>query len=85
MADLEIAGSNETVMAIYRMLRDQRIGLERASVLAAAYELTLRALAVKDRNDPITKSIAEKIIQIGQHGVQDPLQISKLAIRELGH
>jgi hypothetical protein len=82
---LEIAGSNKTVMAIYRMLRDQRIGLERASVLAAAYELTLRALTVKDRNDPVTKSIAEKIIQIGQRGGHDPNQISKLAIKELGH
>jgi len=72
-------------MAIYRMLRDQRIEGERASGFAAAYELTLRALAVKDRDDPITKLIAEKIIQIGQRGVQDPLQISKLAIKELGH
>ena len=34
-------------MAIYRMLRDQRIEGERASMLAAAYELALRALAVK--------------------------------------
>jgi hypothetical protein len=72
-------------MAIYRMLRDQRIEGERASMLAAAYDLALRTLAVKDRNDPITKSIAEKIIQIGQRGVQDPLQISKLAIKELEH
>jgi hypothetical protein len=67
------------------MLREQRIGPERASVLAAAYELTLRALAVKDRDDPITKLIAEKIIWIGQRDVQDPCQISKLAIEELRH
>ena len=72
-------------MAIYRLLRDQRIELERASVLAAAYELTLRALGLKDRDDPITKIIAEKIIQIGQRGVRDPHQISTLAIQELGH
>jgi hypothetical protein len=72
-------------MAIYRMLRDQRIGLGRASVLAAAYELTLRALAVKDRDDPITELIAEKIIQIGRRDVQDQFQISKLAIKELSH
>jgi hypothetical protein len=72
-------------MAIYRMLREQRIGQDRACALAAAYELTLLALAVMDRNDAITKPIAEKIIQIGQRGVQDPHQISKLAIKELGH
>ena len=57
-------------MAIYRMLRDQRIEGERASGFAAAYELTLRALAVKDRDDPITRLIAEKIIQIGRRDVQ---------------
>ena len=68
-------------MAIYRLLRDQRFELGRASVLAAAYELTLHALAVKDRDDPIT----EKIIRIGQRDVQDPCQISKLAIKELRH
>ena len=72
-------------MAIYRMLRDQRFELGQASVLAAAYELTLRALAVKDRDDPITELIAEKIIQIGRRDVQDQFQISKLAIKELRH
>jgi len=70
-------------MAIYRMLRGQR--LARACVLAAAYEVTLRALAVKDRDGPIAKLIAEKIVQIGQRGVQDPRQISNLAIKELVH
>ena len=58
-------------MAIYRMLRDKEIGLKEAGVLAAAYELTLRTLSVKDRDDPITKLIAEKIIRIGQRGVED--------------
>jgi hypothetical protein len=70
-------------MAIYRMLREQGIELKRAGVLAAAYELTLGALAVTDRDDPITKLIAEKIMQIGQHDAEDAHQISKLAIEEL--
>ena len=46
-------------MAIYRMLRNERIGVEEASILAAAYELTLRALDIKDRADPVTERVAE--------------------------
>ena len=71
-------------MAIYRMLRNQRIGVEEASILAAAYELTLRALDIKDRADPVTERVAEKIIEIGRRGLRDPLQISELTIKELG-
>jgi ribosome-binding factor A len=44
----------------------------------------LRAIGLKDRNDPITEMIAKKIIEIAQTGVRDPAQISTLAIKEIG-
>ena len=50
----------------------------------AAYEKTLRALDLKDRNDPITQLVAEKIIAVGRLGIEDPAEISKLALRKLG-
>jgi hypothetical protein len=49
-----------------------------------AYEQTLKALCLKDRNDPLTEMIAKRIIEIGQTGVKDPAQISQLAIKGLG-
>jgi hypothetical protein len=49
-----------------------------------AYEQTLRALRLKDRNDPITQLVAEKIIAIGRTGIEDPTEISKLALKQLG-
>ena len=49
-----------------------------------AYEQTLRALRLKDRSDPITQLVAEKIIAIGRLGIEDPAEISKLALKELG-
>jgi hypothetical protein len=52
--------------------------------LAAAYELTLRALRLKDRDDPITQLVAEKIIAIGRLEIEDPADISELALKELG-
>jgi hypothetical protein len=50
----------------------------------SAYELTLRALRLKDRDDPITQFVAEKIIAIDRLGIEDPVEISKLALKELG-
>jgi hypothetical protein len=49
-----------------------------------AYEETLRALRLKDRSDPITQLVAEKIIAVGRLGIEDPAEISKLALKELG-
>ncbi len=71
-------------MAIYRLLQNLPMGPEEISRLSAAYEQTLKALSIKDRNDPLTEMIAKKIIEIGQTGVRDPAQISQLAIKGLG-
>jgi hypothetical protein len=51
--------------------------------LVTAYEQTLRTLRLKDRSDPITQLVAEKIIAIGRLGIEDPAEISKLALKEL--
>ena len=70
-------------MAIYRILQNSPLGPEDLRRLADAYEHTLRALAVKDRNDPLAEFIAKKIIEIGQTGLKDPAQISARAVQEL--
>jgi len=51
-----VSGEREA-MAIYRLLRNTP--LAESSHLMAAYELTLRALDLVDRNDPLTVMIAE--------------------------
>lgn len=71
-------------MAIHRLLQNSPLGPEEIGRLVAAYEQTLKTLCVKERNDPLTDLIAKKIFEIGQTGVEDPDQISKLAIRQLG-
>jgi hypothetical protein len=71
-------------MTIYRLFQNSPLGPEEISRLSAAYEQTLKALCVKDRNDPLTEMIARKIIEVGQTGVKDPAQISQLAIKDLG-
>ena len=71
-------------MAIYRLLQNSPMGPEQISRLSEAYEQTLKALSLKDRNDALTELIAKKIIEIGQTGVKEPAQISELAIKGLG-
>jgi hypothetical protein len=71
-------------MAIYRLFQKLPMGPEEITRLGSAYELTLKALGLKDRNDPITEIIAKKIIEIGQTGVKEPAQISAIAVKDLG-
>jgi hypothetical protein len=70
-------------MAIYKLIQNTPFEPKDIERLVTAYEQTLRALRLKDRSDPITQLVAEKIIAIGRLGIEDPAEISKLAIREL--
>ena len=71
-------------MAIRRLMQNKVFGPKDIERLVAAHELTLRALRLKDRDDLITQLVAEKIIAIGRLGIEDPAEISKLALKELG-
>jgi hypothetical protein len=68
-------------MAIYKRLQNEP--LAETSHLLAAYELTLRALSLVDRNDPLTAIIANKVIEIGATGLRNPDEISKRAVKLL--
>jgi len=70
-------------MAIYRILQNSPLGPEEIAKLTDAYERTLRAFGLVDRNDPITELIAKKIIELAQRGVREAKQLSALAVKEL--
>jgi hypothetical protein len=72
------------MLAIQKLLQNNPFEPKDVERLAMAYEQTLRALRLKDRADPITQLVAEKIIAVGRMGIEDPEAISKLAIKELG-
>ena len=71
-------------MAIYRILQNMPLSPEDISRLVTAYEATLKALGLTDRTDPLTELVARKIIEIGQTGIRDPLEISRQAVGDLG-
>jgi len=70
-------------MAIYKLIQNTAFEPKDIERLVTAYEQTLRTLRLKDRSDPITQLVAEKIIAIGRLGIEDPAEISGLALKEL--
>ena len=71
-------------MTIHQLFKNTAFGPDEIERLVMAYEQTLRALRLTDRNDPITQLVAEKIIAIGRMGIEDPAEITKLALKQLG-
>jgi hypothetical protein len=70
-------------MAIYRIFKQRVFEPEAVIVMAKAYEDTLAALQLSDRQDPITELVAKKIVEIAETGEHDPLQLRDRALEEI--
>jgi hypothetical protein len=71
-------------MPINRLLRDLKLQPEEVERLDRAYTFALNALHLTDRNDPVCEIVARKVIEIGTSGADDPKEISRLAVKQLG-
>ena len=58
-------------MTIRRLIQNLAFDQDDIERLAAAYEEALRALHISDRDDPINKVIAQRIIEGARAGVRD--------------
>jgi hypothetical protein len=67
-------------VAIYRLLQRSAFAPEDTKRLGQAYELALVQLELKDRDDPLTESIARSIIEIAQTGEKEPEMICARAL-----
>jgi hypothetical protein len=70
-------------VAIYRLLQNRPFEPEDITIMTTAYEDALRVLQLTNRDDPITETIAQKIIQIAQTGERDPKMLCAKAIEYL--
>jgi len=70
-------------MSIYKLIRNTPLEPHDLQRLITAYEQTLLALGLKDRDDSLTRIVAQKIFEVGQTGIEDPAEISKLVIKQL--
>jgi hypothetical protein len=71
-------------MTIYKLIQNVPLGPDEIPRLVAAHHETLRALGLKDRDDPITRIVARQVFEVAKTGIEDPAQISKLTINQLG-
>jgi hypothetical protein len=67
-------------VAIYRLLQKSAFEPEDIKRMAEAYELALLQLELKDRDDPLTESIATLIIEVAQTGEKDATMICARAL-----
>jgi hypothetical protein len=70
-------------VAIYRLLQNSDFGPEDIHRIAAGYELVLIYLELKDRDDPLTETIAKYVIEAAQAGAKDPEKICSIALTRL--
>jgi len=71
-------------MAVYKIIQNSPLEPHDIQRLVTAYKQTLPVLGLKERDDPLTRIVAQKIFEVGQTGIEDPEAISKLAIKQLG-
>jgi hypothetical protein len=71
-------------MAIYRLMHDASFDDAETKLLAASYEAALQLLGLKNREDPITKIVASKIIEVFRAGQRDPARICAETLKALG-
>jgi len=60
--------------------RDSVFEPEDIAQLAASLESALTHLGVKDRNDPMTNSVAKLIIQLAKDGERDSTSLARRAV-----
>jgi hypothetical protein len=73
----------DSAVAIYRMLKGMVFDEREVKAMTSAYEAILVELQLTDRTDPLTESIASKIIVHCQTGICDPERLCELTLREI--
>jgi hypothetical protein len=70
-------------MSIRTLLRDdQSFSPEEAKVLVEAFEESLKALRLVDREDPATLLVAEKVMEAARGGERDPHRLRAVVLRK---
>ena len=66
-----------------RVFLDAAFTPEEVQILVVAFEDTLKALGLSDREDAVTKLVAEKIIAAAKTGERDPERLRDAVLAEL--
>jgi hypothetical protein len=69
---------------VHRLVQNVPFDPAKITRLVSAYEATLLALNLSDRDDPVTLIVAQKVFEIAQTGITDPEAIARRATDALG-
>jgi hypothetical protein len=69
-------------MPITPFLHGQAFDPETVEAMGKAFVTTCEALRLSDRDDAMTKLVAEKIIELAQRGLKNPTALHLAAIKE---
>ena len=70
-------------MPIAPFLHGQEFDPETKRIMGIALEMTLAALRLTDRDDPIVAIVAKRIIELAKAGERNPDLLSDLALSDL--
>jgi hypothetical protein len=70
-------------MAIYRLLEGAAFGPDQIRAMTDAYENALRIFGLA-RTDPLTESVAKKVIEVALTGERNTQRLAALVIDQLG-
>ena len=62
---------------------DHAFSPDEAKRLVEAFEDTLRALKLVDREDPVTMLVAKRIIELAKQGERDPVQLRERTLKTI--
>jgi hypothetical protein len=69
---------------IYRLLEREAFGPEDVAVMGNVFEELLQTLGLVDREDPVATLVAQKVIELAQTGVRDPILLKRLTLEAFG-
>jgi hypothetical protein len=70
-------------MPIHRLLNEAAFDPDAVKALTTAYESVLAALGLEKRTDPLTQTIARRIIEHARRGERDPIKLREIVLKEL--
>jgi hypothetical protein len=68
-------------MAIRALIQQQAFAPDDVTKLATAFNETLAALGLANREDPVTLQVARKIIELATQGERDPIRLRDAAVK----
>jgi len=69
-------------MPITPFLAGQAFDPETIETMSAAYVAACDALRLKVGDDPATRLVAEKVINLAQRGIRDPIMLRTMTLKE---